>query len=702
MQIKQFPAIISIFVTYTQGTFLYFIQFRTMSISGIKRKFERTLSEGRGMQLLWLILIIVALLMVFWAIASFLFDGSTSFKDLINLFLGADLLENSNNYAFHLVIVLCGMFLFSAFLISVVSNMFENIAEDFRTGQSRYKHHDHILILGAGNSVKGILSALCEKDDNCDIVVMTSRDVEELRKELFTFFDGEKRQSLEKRLTLYFGERDNENNLAEKDLAKNARIIYIIGEDDEIDHDSISVRSGEKLQRLCHNSGKRIQCYLVLNDSTSMDVYKYSKTKESLLETDLRIDIIDANEHLAEQVLVSDHDNKDIIYYPRIDYRDIQKSTDGNGGIGNFKMISGILEDTTRYVHFVVVGMSNIGRAMALTAAHICHFPNYHNGKYRTKITFIDSDIRQHMDDFIGSYENLFQLSHYSYLTENEFGEMHIESHTPDKVYGDFIDIEWEFINSHISAPSVRRLLETWVDDQEQSLSLCVCFDNQVQGAFTSLHLPVCVYNAGIPVFVYQKEYGEIIEKSKSTGHFGNIFAFGMAANTIDDPLYEYRAEIGKRVNFVYDQHISDSEYRHSSIQDAWDSLIEAHKFSSIYCGNSIYTRMRSFNFESQLSAEKMSKIYEVEHRRWMVSDLILGYYPETISAREEWLRILSTNPSEGKLQYKAKKNNFIHLDIMPFQDLPLEEKNKDKVIVDNFNYILSGTGLVINKELMY
>ena len=66
-------------------------------------------------------------------------------------------------------------------------------------------------------------------------------------------------------------------------------------------------------------------------------------------------------------------------------------------------------QDSDRFVHFVIIGMSKMGQAMALQAAHIAHFPNYKRKK--TKITFIDRDGRVEMNEFKQKCGELFKVS---------------------------------------------------------------------------------------------------------------------------------------------------------------------------------------------------------------------------------------------------------------------------------------------------
>ena len=661
----------------------------------LKRKFEEVLSEGRGKQLLWLLIVIVAILLVFGAIAAFVFkDGSMVWQDLIALFLDPGCFGGAGAHDFfRLTVSLLGLFLFSALLISVVSNIFENIAESFKLGFSRYHHRDHVLILGGGHQLISMIFALIDEDrihKDEDIVVLTTQSVDDLRSKLFSlpFLDEAKEKALRRRLTLYYGDRDNENNLTRKDLAKNAKSIYIIGEDNEEEHDSINIRCCKMLQSICGAGGDRdIKCYMVLTDSSSVDVYKYVSNAETLNGSNLKVDIIDANEYIAEQVLVADHDGKYEIQYPKIDYRSISLVNE------QFKEIPGIRQNDENHVRFVIAGFTDMARSMALTAAHICHFPNFGKGKRRTVISFVDKDMSSKMKSFICSLDNLFTLSHYSYISFDAEGDEMVSHHDPDRQYGDFLDIEWEFIDEDISSPGVRSLLNKWSSDKTCSLSLAICMPNQADNAFAALHLPKIIYAKGYPIFVHQHNYGDILKVAKSTGQFGNLHAFGMASNIQDDPLFESRSTNGQRVNFIYNQEYGDPKY--PDMRTAWFTIPEAHKFSSIYCANGMRVRERSFDI-SKLNEDERSSMYEVEHRRWMTSALILGYSPVPKTVLDKWKEErLSSDESlrdKAKEEYKTNKNKrFIHYDITPYDELIPSEQEKDKVILDRISFILQG-----------
>lgn len=659
----------------------------TMKPLKLRRRFEQTLSEGQGMQLLWLIIAILIVFFVFWGIATFFFrDHSLGWQDVLSLFLDPGNFEGKGNHdAFRLIATIFGVFLFSALLISVVSNIFENIADSFKNGHTRHTHKGHVLILGGSNQLISILVALLEEDapyKSSDIVVLTCQPINDLREKLFTLPYLDKHE-LRKRLSLYYGSRDNENDLKCKNLARNASVIYIIGEDNEPDHDSISIKCYEELNLICSTS---IRFYLVFSDSSSRHVYNYEHFNVNDPRFS-RIDAIDWNEYISSQVIVENPRYN----YPKIDYREIIKDGD------SFKEIPGIRSTDNNYVHLVIAGFSDMAKTMACTAAHICHFPNFENGKRRTIITFVDSGMKDKMDCFVNSMPSLFNLSHYKYKSFDAQGKEVVISHKPDVKFGDFLDIEWEFVDTELYSPNATRLLETLIQDKNRSLSIIIAKESQSSNASLAIHLPRFIYDNGYPVFVYQQESSKVLSLAKKTHQFGNLNIFGMATEIQDDPLFIFRSKKAKRVNFIYNQEFAQIPYKDE--EEAWDHIIQAHKFSSIYCANAMTVRARSFGLGegrtvADLSDEERISIYEVEHRRWVLSELILGYIPMEKAYLDKW-KERRLSPDEdvqkaAKQEFKSQKtDHFIHYDITPYDALLPSEKEKDKVIIDKMEYIL-------------
>ena len=603
----------------------------------LKRKIDRILSEGEGKQLAWLAGIALALFLLLVLIGSFWALGWT---EILNLYLdpGSYPLEakagsqGALNF-FSLLIAFGGILVLNALTVSAFSNVFDNISEKYRKGERRYKLKGHVLILGGGRQLCDMLKALrtTPEFDGRDIVVMTSVDVEELRGAIETALDDAK---FCKRLIWYRGERDNENDLRSACVASASR-IYLIGEDDEPAHDSVSVGTIGLLRDICAGThGPAIPCFVTLEMHSSLDVFNYLP---AVKDSRLQVEIVNASDYLAEQLLV----DTDFLPVP----------------------------DDGQSLRIVIAGFSRTARSIASVAAQICHFPK--GG--RTIISFVDTGMQEKMDNYVANHQSLFDLSHYTYISP-----VGRTGYVPKNGYGDFLDVEWEFIDSHLSSELTRGLLEKWAGDSSQKLVLVLCYEDASAGISAALHLPKALYKSGVPVAVYQKDHPEVLQAALATGQFGALTSFG-EAEPDSDALFLRRSLRGQRVNFLYDKEFGGKA---ATPEEAWVGIPFAHKLSSIASANSIPLKLRAFGLKptkesiDALDSETLEALSEVEHRRWMLTVLMMGYSAAPAKARKD------------RSRFKELKNKeFIHLDIAPYSEIA-EEADKDTVIVKNIPFI--------------
>ena len=604
-----------------------------------RRKIDRLLSLGEGKQLAWLTIIVLVLYGIFCLVGRI---WGLDWTDILTLYLdpGNFPIDHQANDIFSLIVTLSGILILSALMISVFSNVFSNIAEAYRKGERRYRFRDHVLILGGGHPLGDMLKALQKHPDfsGKEIVVMTSADVESLRDAMETALDD---AAFCRRITWYRGERDNREDLIGA-RASRACCIYLIGEDGEQAHDSRSIGALDLLKEICGGEGAAIPCFITLEMRSSLDVFRFLP-KEG--DSRLRVEIVDTSDYLAEQLLV------DTPFLP----------VPGAG----------------QCLHIVIAGSGRTARSFASVAAQVCHFPDFVKSGCRTRITFIDSNIREAMDNFVANAQSLFDLSHYAYVSPE--GR---EDHAPKEEFGDFLDIEWAFVDSHLSSPFVRKQLEAWAADPAQKLVLAVCCEDASAALSAVLHLPKAIYKGDIPVAVYQKEHAEMVDKAVATGMYGRICCYGEATPGTDALLLR-RSERGRRVNYLYDLEYGNPPA--ASAADAWAGLSFAHQLSSIASANSIPMKLRAFGLEptrksvDALDAAALEALSEVEHRRWMLSVLLMGY--SAAPGRER----------ADRSRFKELKNQeFIHLDIAPYDELA-HEADKDLLIVRNIPYIMNG-----------
>ncbi len=666
---------------------------RSKYISRFVRWFDRSFSSGWGRQVIFL----GAVLLVFLVIGTIALiwcpgDGKEStepFLRALELILDPGSFGDSDDEPFSVfvqfLVALAGAVVFTAMIITVLGNIVSNRIENYKKGRVRYRFDDHVLVLGANSMLMNMLREFIQTGvhEKRKIVVLTTQDTEKLHDKMLSDIP-ELDDLLD--VTWLNGSRIIEQTLRNVQVDE-AYSIYILGEDDEIDHDSVNLECWRLVKSTCRNLRRAVQCYLVVDRVSTYHVLQFGKKGK---DTWLYLNIINSLENWAQRVLVSREyltgpscvSDKEKNRFPAID-RD------------------GIHEDSDKTVRFVIYGMTQMSYAMASTVAHIAHFPNFKDGKNRTKICFIAPDIREEMDFFLGHYDNLFRLSHADYIRWDEDGEiMRRTLRRPSKLYGDFLDIEWEFIDGSIESDNVRSLIEKWAADDKEYLSIAICENQTDANVAASLYLPEAVYVKDIPVFVYQPLSGEVLKYAHDTVRYSNVYPFGMKDECYD-PLFRKRIVKAKRINYLYQLENIKAKYEKMAsaavLEEYWDTRLEyIYKLSNLYAANSIPAKLRSVgidpdsvNDDTVLSQYDIAVLAEIEHNRWNMERLLLGTQPIYESRRKEINDMLDKNSPEdvqkcGKAIKNHLQDNFYHKDIAPYKDLLEDSQNYDKAIVTN------------------
>lgn len=664
-------------------------------LSRFARWFDRSFSSGWGRQVIFLGGLLVTVLVI-WilVLAAFHKDG---FKDAIisreapiralelildpGAFVDSD---TSGNESFPIqlqfLITLTGAVFFTAMLITVLGNIVSNRVENYKKGRVRYNFDNHILILGANSMLVNILREYIGSGahGNRKIVVLTKMDAEYIHDTVLSDIP-----ELEGHLDVTWlnGSRVIEQTLKNVHIDE-AHSIYILGEDNEAEHDSVNLTCWEKIRSLCRNINRPVQCYLVVDNLSTFHVLQYHEGKK---DEWLYLNVINSYENWAQRVLVSrEYDNQS--RYPAID-RD---------GIG---------ETSQHTVRFVVFGMTQMSQAMAATVAHIAHFPNFSSGKNLTKICFIAPDIRKEMNFILGHYDNLFRLSHAHYVSWDAEGKLKREEvRRPLVEYGDFLDIEWEFVNGAVESEEVRSMLAEWAQDDTEYLSIAICDQDESANTAASLYLPEIIYANEIPVFVYQPASGEVLKFAHNTRRYGNVYPFGMKDESYD-PLFQNRIAKAKKINYLYQLENRGDVYKEMApsgvLESLWANDAEyIYKLSNMYAANSIPIKLRSVGIDpdaicsdTALTSDQIELLAKVEHSRWNIERLLMGIQAVREEERKEIKDMLSSSDEEkvaaGNRIKKDLQKNFYHKDIAPYDELLERSKKYDKAIVSNIIEVL-------------
>ena len=598
-------------------------------------RIDRMLSQGQGRQIMWMAVVVSVLVALFWSISA-TFGMPFTVGQIIQLILApGEFVEHGKHFlAYQVLVNLIGLVLVSSLLISLLSNIVENRATAFNRGLLRYRFHDHVLFLGADEILVDTIQGQCSPHDHYPIVVLTEQDAEEVRKRLLALIQD---PSLRRRLIVLYGHRTQREQLFSV-YAKEATRIFIIGEPDEADHDTKNIHALSLIKDMIASGEKVVECYFLCSHLSTLRILQLQT--ESLPRT-LHLTVMNTAESWAQRVLVNRAG------YPPLYRHDIPSA------------------DDKEYVHIVFLGISPMTYAMASTAAHIAHFPNFFTKGVRTCITMIDPNAEEHSDYLRSHYASLFQLARRTHIKWVD-SQMQESTYIPAPDY-DFLDIECRFIAARPDSPQVRELISQWSLDKEQMLTIIVCSDNMEANLSTALYLPDEVTSQQIPVMVYQSSNASLAEWSRDYTRYKIIYPFGMREDCYDK-TFRTRLEWAQQANDAYEDNAALLNPQRG--RKHWHDLKLALRFSNLYSANYFHSIL-------QFVDPKYHAI--LEHQRWMTERLLLGY---KAMPKAERMRIEHLPEEEKEKEMKRLDPYFMHPNIQPFEELTENSIHKDEIMV--------------------
>lgn len=630
------------------------------------------------------------------------------------------------------LIAILGVFLVNGLLVSAIIGWIDIRKEKWLKGEVKYPillwFWEHYVIIGGNDMVAGIVRQLFESKEYRKsffkpyILIQTNRDVEDFRRELFSGFT-EKQQ---RRIIVYYGGRTSEDDIAELQLRK-AKEVYILGEDTRTDdiesyHDTMNMHclkliyeylserepyktrikelndletqidslesalkqtQDEKLRMEMKNKRKTLKntfkakekeaesnavIYRVMFEyQTTFSIFQFSEISNDI-KTCIRFKPFNYYEMWAQQVLIN---------------KAIEKQDILNSAYLPLEGVDGIGKNDDRYVHLIIVGMSRMGVSMAIEAAHLAHYPNFAQKNIRTKITFIDKNAKEEKDFFMGRFKNLFALSHWRYGSVDEEGilkwkpqnDIQIKN-TYHYLGGDFLDVEWEFLNGGVENVCIQEYITASVNNQSSIVTIAVCLPEPSRCLAAALYLNRDVYEKVNQVLVYNR-YGDslVVQMTHKTDKQMNPYsnklrAFGMSAECYHSEMIQEAEIIAQKLNDEY-----GNLYVAVDEGEGPDKSDVAKWWSNIYAANFLWSKLRNMQWSDgkELTEEELDTMARTEHARWNMEQLLIGYRPLTATEQAEVLEnIKLKNPYKSKLA---------HYDICSFARL--EEIDKGSIRYD-------------------
>lgn len=627
--------------------------------SAFKLWVQRSLSAGGWSQLL----IPVGLAFIIWLLmtgmlAALVLTGAVSRDSLIPL---KDNLTGSNIWGisfFHLfsnggqdlmldgpgwLFVMVSNVLI-ALLTAVFTNFFDKAAADYVAGLSDYKVKNHIAILGFDRSSADLVHQMVAGAYADDILlILTSYDIITARTELEAVLT--RRQM--RRIILLKGDLSSSGGLARMNVA-DAREILVFGDDapSDSERDIHTMKCLSVLAEMIPARTGRKSCYVMLEQRTAFSALQTSDLGEQLRD---RFDLFPLNryEMWAHKLFISRSLAPDPSGFLPLE---------GTAGIG---------PDSPDHVHVVIEGMTPMGIAIALEAAHLGHFPNYfsHPG-CRTRISFIDPEALAGMRHFQADFPGVFTLAHYRYVEDGAASVDDVPWTTPVEtghLGGDFLDLEFEFIRGDSSCPAVRDYLSAVAADPHTRLHAAICLDDAGNAFSSAISLPRGVLDSAVQVLVYQKEGDSVAEALRwsKESKYRKIRSFGMTYMSFDLDLVKELIDTA-------------ASFRSDSTSTAAEAVISkseaARMWSRIYNASHIWTKLRSAGSVDGTLPESMKDIMAMtEHNRWNAEQLLLRFRPLT---REEQESVLQAGDGFLAAKGRLKRDQMAHLDISSWERL--------------------------------
>lgn len=640
-----------------------------------------------------------------------------------------------------LFIGILGTLLFSGLLIPSVLNLIRLRTDHYNWGQVRYKiqRSKYAVIIGGNYIVPELIHQVLSpvRKNKIDyVIVQTTENVHTYRMAITSSLSADEMR----RTVLYNGGRINRTDMEYLYLER-ASEVYVLGEkpyyESSNEHDAQNMQCIRNIAQVLKDKHRktRLQCYVLFEYQSTLASFQFSDLSESVKQ---QIEFIPLNfyNQWAKNVLLNQL--KDEQGHRTIDYKPLegQEVIDGS---------------STKHVHLVIFGLTEMGKALAIQAAHLAHYPNFNTQGIRSRITIIDPSAARDKEQLLRQHSDYFSLARWRVVDAdnaeswestwhdplNEAAQLKREGQPvpadmypyahlskPERLDNNFIDVEWEFVNGSVENEATNQFLNHVASDPDAILTIAACQKDSQQSLSSVVYLSRQVYRKAIQVLAYQNNSDDIVNSLSGNGltdeqrqlmRYHCVRPFGMLTHCFPNSIVDYR--LAKLVNYVY-WRTQDTELQQINQPDTsnhnlpnqesfWRQCAVVDQWSSEYNANGIATKIRMLGLDfdhtpvqemKQLLAQDdvMQTMIKVEHNRWNTEKLLAGFRP---LYTDEWQQVEALLAPEHVKEYNAlkkrlkKSSEMAHLDICSFQDLEYIDAPSieyDEVLVRAFPAIVT------------
>ena len=498
---------------------------------------------------------------------------------------------------FQLIIALIGAVVFTALLITTISNMFSNQAEAYRNGETDVDMKDHTLILGTNSMFYNSLEFLLGQQGRK--VVLTTQKAKDVRAKITSYIGSDKADEF----IILTGDRRFVKNLERASYAE-AKQIFILGEDGEKDHDAANISC---LQDLCniHNERDNVECLIEIDNPDVLLLF--SQTKLDLKGIKLRC--FNRDELSAAKLLIYDENGLRLPF---------------------------LSSDDERSQHLIVVGSSSLSVEIAKLYLKLAHYPNFLSKGKRSILTIIDDCPYLNL----GRQSNLKDVCH---IHEFGKGSTPVDTFNGDE-YDDLLDFEINHICGNILDEHVRKALES-ICTSSDCINVVISSDDTDKNFRESISLPDRIYEDDCPVYVYQPVTGLVIDKDSLPYYYDNLNQFGLNIS-LEDIYAKQQTDLIRAVSYadlmigviVSDPNFSDifldEHFKKSDIKEQRRRINEAQYIQYLL-------KVKGSN------ADIDESFFKGMHLNWMATQLLSVYRMMPRNLWETYNRRLSSDPMD-------------------------------------------------------
>lgn len=345
---------------------------------------------------------------------------------------------------------------------------------------------------------------------------------------------------------------------------------------------------------------------------------------------------------------------------------------------------SPVTADSPQHIHLVLVGNGSQAESLAILTALTAHFPNYcRDHSLRTRITMV-ADKHAQLHSFQQRYRNLLLHSYRRTVTVNaDDVECHLMEPQYTGLRKEFVDVEWEFVEGTVGDAPIGYKLRQWSHNEGQQLTIAFCHEEDERNLSEALSLQGEL-KLDTPIWLSVKD-ATAVEFLRRSNPQSALVPFGMTDAVLPDMTDFIR--MAQCVNFAYSKMRDTSEAERAqgmsdlsvaldppseeTLQELWNNkrLTTPKRWSNLYNAFTLRSKMHSLGHPATawgtlfaVSDKEVETMSEVEHNRWSVEELILGYRPTTEEEHQAVLKDISKK--------ETLKQNMIHEDLRNYHEL--------------------------------